>query len=199
MKRSRMQEVRADPEPSPAFPPSLLPFLPARSSNSRLHDVTAPGPTSLRRVRVLSLSQWSPHGRHERIPRRLAVPNQTILPHQQGGELERVGKGWTDLEEASETRTRGRSRSSRRRWLCSVNLRSFNSDMDCLAFPSRGTGKSRSDCCGARRGRWKGVRRCRWKEVASEEGGRRRRQRSTGEAKRSISSHSTRPRQCRRM
>lgn len=33
---------------------------------------------------------------------------------------------------ASETRTRGRARSSRRRWMCSVTRRSLSSDIDCF-------------------------------------------------------------------
>jgi hypothetical protein len=39
----------------------------------------------------------------------------------------------THLLLASETRMRGRPKSSLRRWLCSVSLRSLSSDMDCFA------------------------------------------------------------------
>lgn len=39
---------------------------------------------------------------------------------------------WIKLALASLTRTRGRARSSLRRWLCSINLLSLSSDMDCL-------------------------------------------------------------------
>lgn len=38
----------------------------------------------------------------------------------------------TYLVLASLTLTRGRARSSRRRWLCSIRRLSFNSDIDCL-------------------------------------------------------------------
>lgn len=52
----------------------------------------------------------------------------------------------THLALASLTRTLGLAKSSRRRWLCSVNLRSFSSDIDC--YHDRKFLMTRSHCAG---------------------------------------------------
>lgn len=60
---------------------------------------------------------------------RFAVTNQAVRVCKSLEEVERKGRY---LALASLTLMRGRARSSRRRWLCSVRRRSLSSDMDCL-------------------------------------------------------------------
>lgn len=101
-----------------------------------LHGDTVASPTS-GCVWVLSLADWPPNRGHKVVLCALAVVDQPITSKHaklsvSSSSKGRGSRGETYDCEASETRIRGRSRSSFRRWLCSVKRRSLSSDMDCL-------------------------------------------------------------------
>lgn len=115
------------------------------------HDRTVASSTAWR-IGVLLLVHWSPHRGDQVVSSALAVTNQAdeakgTISHSSGPLAVASPLQITHLELASETRTLGRSKSSRRRWLCSVSLRSFSSDMDCLCGRAFILTERRGDRC----------------------------------------------------